>query len=264
VVRQIHVDNLDAGADIITTNTFRTTPRTLRAAGLPPARAASLTKLAVELAYEARAIARRPEALIAGSLAPLEDCYSPWLTPPPAVATSEHRAQAARLAEAAVDFLMIETMPTIGEAEVALESALATGLPVTVGFVCRASGPSGDEITLVSGESLADAVRRVEALSPAAILVNCAAPGVITDAIPILAAGTSRRIGGYANLGTIDPVSGWAADESISGADYADQARLWLEAGAGIVGGCCGTTTAHTAALRRLIDQGTSRDRAGR
>lgn len=255
VVRQIHRDNLLAGTDIITTNTFRTTRRTMRIAGVPDDRARTLTTLAVELAREARIAAGRPEALIAGSLAPLEDCYSPWLTPPAAIAAAEHREQAEWLAAAGVDLLMVETMPTIVEAEAALTAGLATGLPVTVGFVCEVEPGAEEAVRLLSDEPLTGAVVRLEAHAPAAFLVNCSAPAVIARALAVLAAATDRPIGGYANLGKVDPVSGWSSDDAVSEEDYADAARDWLAAGARIIGGCCGTTIRHTAGLRRLLDQ---------
>ncbi|HEU0114112.1 MAG TPA: homocysteine S-methyltransferase family protein, partial [Thermomicrobiales bacterium] len=77
VVRQIHLDNLAAGADIITTDTFRTIRRTFAKAGRDPQEGVRLNAVAVDLARAARDKANRPDALIAGSIAPLEDCYSP-------------------------------------------------------------------------------------------------------------------------------------------------------------------------------------------
>jgi homocysteine S-methyltransferase len=117
LVRQIHLENLLAGADVITTDSFRTTARTLRYAGIDPVRAAELDALAVQLAIDARTEAGRPEALIAGSMAPLEDCYLPTFETPSEVALAEHRAQAGNLAAAGVDLIMVETMPTEAEAE---------------------------------------------------------------------------------------------------------------------------------------------------
>ena len=182
LVRQIHLENLLAGADIITTDTFRTTARTLRKAGLDPGRAPELDTLAVRLAVEARTEAGRPEALIAGSIAPLEDCYLPTFETPPDVALAEHRAQAGNLAAAGVDLIMVETMPTAAEAEIALRAAIETGRPATVGFVC-AMPDRGGPVRLLSGETLHDAVARVSPLGPAAIFVNCAGPPVITAAL---------------------------------------------------------------------------------
>jgi S-methylmethionine-dependent homocysteine/selenocysteine methylase len=254
LVRQIHLDNLRAGADIITTNTFRTTARTLRRANLDPDRARELDALAVRLALEARDEAGRPDALIAGSIAPLEDCYLPVFETPEDQALAEHRAQATSLAEDGVDLLMAETMPTATEAALALQAALETGAPTTVSFVC-APPQNGEPPRLLSGETLAAAVAHVTTLGPAAMLVNCAAPRVISSALRELCQLTSLPIGGYANGGRIDDAVGWAPDAALTGERYAAFAREWLSLGARIIGGCCGTTPEHTAALRRLLDE---------
>ncbi len=247
LVRAIHEDYARAGADILTANTFRTTARTLAHADRDPAHAADLTGLAVRLAREA-AVASQRDILVAGSIAPLEDCYSPWLSPPDDVAYEEHLAHARNLAAAGVDFLMIETMPVIHEAVAAVRAARTTGLPVTASFVLGSDG------RLLSGETLASAVQSVAPLGICAVLVNCSPPGTITEALQSLRKLTDLPIGGYANLGTVDDTVGWKADERISGSVYAAAAESWLQAGAQIIGGCCGTRPEHIAALRRLID----------
>jgi S-methylmethionine-dependent homocysteine/selenocysteine methylase len=253
LVRQIHLENLLAGADIITTDTFRTTARTLRKSGLDPARSRELDQLAVRLAVEARAEVGRPEAWIAGSIAPLEDCYLPTFETPPEVAFTEHRAQAGNLAAAGVDLIMVETMPTAVEAEIALRAAVEAGRPATVGFVC-AMPDQGEPVRLLSGEPLNDAVARVSPLAPAAIFVNCATPPVITAALRELRELTALPIGAYANLGHVDDERGWSPEGRITGEQYAEHAAEWIALGARVVGGCCGTHPKHTAALRRLID----------
>jgi S-methylmethionine-dependent homocysteine/selenocysteine methylase len=254
LVRQIHAENLLAGADIITTDTFRTTARTLRAAGLDPAQAPELDALAVRVAVAARQETGRGESLIAGSIAPLADCYLPSFETPPDVALAEHRAQARNLAACGVDLFMVETMPTAAEAAIALQAAVETGLPSTVGFVCGPPAEPNAPPKLLSGETLSEAVALVSPLEPAVILVNCAAPAVIGAALRELRELTPLPIGGYANIGHLDERVGWSADVAITGERYADDARTWLALGARIVGGCCGTQPAHTAALRRLID----------
>jgi S-methylmethionine-dependent homocysteine/selenocysteine methylase len=253
LVRRIHLENLLAGADIITTDTFRTTAHTLRKAGIDPARAPELDALAVRLAVEARAEAGRQEAWIAGSIAPLEDCYLPTFETPPEVALAEHRAQARNLAAAGVDLIMVETMPTAAEAEIALRAAVETGRPATVGFVCAVPN-RGEPVRLLSGEPLNDAVARVSPLAPAAIFVNCAAPPVIAAALRELRQLTALPTGAYANVGHVDDERGWSPDGGITGEGYAEHAAEWIGLGARVVGGCCGTHPAHTAALRRSID----------
>jgi S-methylmethionine-dependent homocysteine/selenocysteine methylase len=253
LVRQIHVENLLAGADIITTDTFRSTAHTLRKAGIDAAGATELDLVAVRLAVEARAEAGRPRAWIAGSIAPLDDCYLPTFETPPEVALAEHRAQADNLAVAGVDLIMVETMPTATEAEIALRAAVETGRPASVGFVC-ARPDRGEPVRLLSGETLDDAVARVSSLAPAAIFVNCSAPPVITAALRELRGLTALPIGAYANVGHVDDRRGWSPDGGITGERYAEHAAEWIALGARVVGGCCGTHPEHTAALRHLID----------
>lgn len=253
LVRQIHLDNLQAGADIITTNTFRSTARTLAKAGIDPERAAELDVLAVRLAAHARIAAGRPDALVAGSIAPLEDCYSPVFDTPAATALAEHRAQARNLAEAGVEFLMVETMPTSAEAELALRAAVETGLPATIGFVCNEL-EDGSPVRLFSGEELVDAVRRVLPLGPAAVFVNCAPAGVIAAGIGELREATDLPIGGYANAGHVDDDVGWSPAGGMTGERYGRNVSAWLALGARVVGGCCGTHPVHIAAARRAID----------
>ncbi len=253
LVREVHADNLRAGADVITTCTFRTTGRTLVRGGIDPARASELDALAARLADDARRETGREDALVAGSIAPLEDCYSPDLTPDDATAYAEHRRQAASLAAAGVDFLMIETMPTIREAVAALRAADETGIPATVGFVCARPDPDGP-VLLLSGEPLRDAVAAVVPFAPAAVLVNCAPAPVIAAAMAELRDATAIPYGGYANAGRIDDVRGWEPDPAMTGDDYAAAVAPWLDLGARIVGGCCGSHAGHTAGVRALLD----------
>lgn len=255
LVQTIHRDNLDAGADILTTNTFRSTARTLRKAGLDEAAADRLDRLAVELAVAARSEANRPGVLIAGSIAPLDECYDPVFETADAIALAEHAAQARNLAAAGVDFLMIETMPTIREALVTTRAALQTGLPVTVGFVCGPADRGGGAARLLSGESLAEAVEALGPLPVTMIFANCAAPGVISSALRQLHDLTDIPVGAYANVGQVDDTVGWNPAGALRGDAYAEAAAQWLDQGARVIGGCCGTHPEHTRALRRLIDE---------
>jgi S-methylmethionine-dependent homocysteine/selenocysteine methylase len=255
LVQSIHRDNLEAGADIITTNTFRSTARTLRKAGLDEDAAEALDRLAVELAQAARDASGRGDALIAGSIAPLDECYDPAFETDDEVALAEHAAQARNLVAAGVDFLMIETMPTVREAVLATQVALQTGLPVTVGFVCEPAAEAGAEARLMSGESLAEAVAALEPFPVAMIFANCAAPGVISSALAQLRELTDILLGGYANVGQVDSDVGWNPDGALRGDAYAAAAAEWLELGARVIGGCCGTHPGHTRALRVLLDE---------
>jgi len=248
-VRAIHEAEARAGADLLTTATFRTTPRTMLRAGLPASEAEALTRRAVTLAGEARANAGSGRDIrVAGAMAPLEDCYRPDLAPPRAEAAAEHGAQALRLADAGVDLILVETMNAIAEAVEATQAAMATGLPVFVSFLAR------DAHALWDGAPLEDAVRAVDALGPDAILVNCVPAAIVADCLAGMARATRRPIGGYPNVGRPDLEHGtWSRDDELSPERFAAHAESWLRRGALVVGGCCGTGPDYTRALRAAL-----------
>jgi S-methylmethionine-dependent homocysteine/selenocysteine methylase len=250
-VRDVHEEYAGAGADILTAATFRTTPRSLAKAGRkdPESEAETLTAKAVALVREARArAASGRDVWIAGALAPLEDCYRADLVPDDASLEREHHAQAARLARAGVDLVLIETMGTIREAHAAVRGALATGLPVLVSFLCRNATEIG------GGERLEDAVRAMDPLDPDAILVNCTPAAVATGCLEIMTRTTRTPIGCYANAGSPDLGRGtWCFDPEMTPERFAEHAAEWVRLGAQIVGGCCGTGPAHIRALRAAL-----------
>jgi len=259
-VREIHEEYARAGADILTAATFRTTPRAVAAAGSrgskgaeagaeSPSDADALTRAAVLLCVEARAHAGTSrETLIAGSIAPLEDCYAPERAPETAVAEREHAEQAARLADAGVDLILAETMGTAREAVAAARGAARTGLPLLVSFIC------GKGAALLGGEPLADAVRAVEAAGADAVLVNCTSVDAMPALLDTLSRTTSLPIGCYPNAGLPDLASGtWRFDSAMTPERFARAGLAWVQAGAQIVGGCCGTGPSHIRALRETL-----------
>ncbi len=250
VLTDIHADYARAGADILTADTFRTNRRTLDRAGLST-EVGPLTARAIELA---RAGARRGapgrEILIAGSLAPVEDCYSPELTPPDHELVAEHTELAGHLAAAGADLILVETMPTIREARIAAQAALATGLPTLVGFCCNSDN------RLFSGETVAEAAQAILPLGVAALMINCTPSRTIRWPLAELrVAAPGVPLGAYANIGHTDDIVGWTDTADVSPAEYAGMGLDWLGLGARLVGGCCGTRPGHISALRAALDR---------
>jgi S-methylmethionine-dependent homocysteine/selenocysteine methylase len=244
-VLQIHKDYIAAGAQIITTNTFRTTRRTLKRANLPD-RSKQLATAAIDLAKKARDAFPDREVLIAGSIAPLEDCYRPDLVPSNRDLYEEHEEHAHRLVEGGVDFLLLETMNTIREAYVACKAARATGKDVIVSFICNAKGQ------LYSGEPLSAAIEEIAPLRPAAFSINCVSPRHIGAAIANLKVSTSLPFCVYGNVGLPeDEQHGWEFTHDVTEDEYTTFARAWQRAGASIIGGCCGTTPEYVRMLAR-------------
>jgi S-methylmethionine-dependent homocysteine/selenocysteine methylase len=246
LVREIHRDEVEAGAEVLTANTFRTHRRTLAKGGLGD-RSRELSALAVRLARDAGAAAPR-EVLVAGSLSPLEDCYRPDLVAEDAALEGEHREQAESLAAAGADLILLETHNTVREIVAAARAAKATGLPFVASMVTDGNG------RLLSGETIEDAVRALEPVGPDAMSINCVPAGKLSgDLARLAAAAPGVPLAAYGNLGLPADDRGWAFTEELSGSAYSDLARSWMALGAGLVGGCCGTTPAHTAALRYMM-----------
>lgn len=242
LVEEIHADYAAAGVDALTANTFRTQRRTLARGGWGD-QADSLTRRAVALARSAAdAAAADRRIFVLGSAPTLEDCYRPDLVPDDAALAAEHREHANHLVAAGVDAILVETMNTIREAVGATRAAREAGAAVLVSFVCW-EGP-----TLLSGEPLGAALDAVTAYEPLALLVNCLPPSNVDPCLEVLAA-RQRPFGVYANLGAPDDVTGFTRSEDCTPDAYAAHAARWLEAGARLVGGCCGTTPAHMRAM---------------
>src|SRR5262245_6179482 len=247
LVWTIHSDEVFAGAEILTANTFRTHARSLAKAGLAE-RAGELGALAVQLAHQAAATPGR-DIFVAGSLSPLEDCYRPDLVPDDASLAREHGAQASFLSDSGVDLILAETHNTIREAVAALRAAKATGVPVFVSMVTDGQG------RLLSGESIADAARALLPIEPDAVGINCVPAARLSSDLTVLAAAAPGvPLVAYGNMGLPDDARGWAFTDELSPEDYAGHAHTWLAHGARVVGGCCGTTPAFTKTLRRLFD----------
>ena len=260
LVRTIHAEYAAAGADILVANTFRTNVRTLRAAGLFE-RGAELNRLAVELARDGRirgsanvtSTAHRLETgateagatkTVAASIAPVEDCYRPDLVPDEDILLAEHCQMIVWLRAAGTELAWIETMGTIREARAAAQAAREANLSAAVSFILREDG------ALLGGEPLAAAVAAVEPFDPVLIGLNCIPPAGVEAHLPRLRRLTSRPLAVYAHINNAKPTPGWSYAQTLSPAEYAECAGRWIDLGADVIGGCCGTTPEYIRALK--------------
>ncbi len=255
VVRAIHADYLAAGADVISTNTFQLTRRGfvqhfkdlehMRHIGALDleTRWAELLTAGARLAQDARARAGlNGQAAIAGALTTVEWCFRPDLAPDLDQAYAEYLEVSRVFAAAGCDLLLIETVNSVGEAVAAARAARAVSLPYWIAFVPDQDG------RLFSGETLAEATAALAPLRPGAVLVNCAPPEDVAVGLAQLAKSATTPMGVYAHIGRFDPPE-WLFTDEYPPPRYLDLARAWVDQGALIVGGCCGTTPEHIAAV---------------
>lgn len=231
LIAEIHRDYADAGATVHTTNTFRTKRRSAGPEWEKLARkAVEIARLSVPSNHQ-----------IAGGIAPLEDCYRPDLSP--ADPRAEHREVCRALADAGVDVLLCETFPHVGEALVATEEAVATGLPTWVAFT---AGPEGD---LLTPDEIEQGAREAVKRGASVVMFNCTRA---TKTLPYVErlASVGVPFGVYANAGWDDD---WVdKTNDPAGPDrYAGLVAQWVRLGATFVGACCGFGPAHVRELHR-------------
>ena len=255
-VVEIHKDNIKAGCNVIITNNYYVTPNILKREGIEN-EFESLTRLAVALAEESRQ--GFPEVLIAGSFPPIETSFRPDLTPSNEV-LDDYYSNLGSIIQQKVDLILCETMGSIREGLNAAKNALEFSDRVWLSWTNR--GISGD--ILPSGEKLKDAVLAANQLDVECQLVNCCAADLATKNIEALK--KAKNFGVYANsrklkehksiqdLGETEDidVNHYANTVPISPEEYAKEAKIWIDQGAYVVGGCCTTRPEH---IKRIADE---------
>lgn len=230
VVAAIHRDYAAAGAVVHTANTFRTKRRDVGE------RWEALARRAVKIAKDNVPAGQR----VAGSIAPLADCYRPDRSPG-AASASEHAELARALAKAGVDILLCETFAHADEAAAAVRESVRTGAETWVAFT---GGPDG---SLMTPEAMGSAAARCAAEGARVVLVNCT-PATRTLRYLDALGRVGVPFGAYANAGSEADCIGWGWDAE-GASRYAVLAAQWVDAGASVIGGCCGTGPAHIASL---------------
>ncbi len=258
LVSQLHLDFINAGAQVIILNTYTATPPRLKRDG----QLSYLTRLhhnAILSAQKAVEKSNKENVKIAGCLPPLVASYK-------AEACLSYDesfqiyTQLVELQMAGCDLFICETMSSIIETKAACEAAKLSGKPIWVAFTIA----DNMRQTLRGGESLQNAITSILPYKPQAILLNCSQPEAIDASWPILQTLKSTipdsiEIGAYANGFTSvedlypgDTVEALDVRGDLSPSAYAQFAKNWINKGATIVGGCCEIGPAHIKALTEL------------
>ncbi|MEM7126169.1 MAG: homocysteine S-methyltransferase family protein [Chloroflexota bacterium] len=257
LVRQVHENYIAAGADIITANTYASGRHALAKHGLAD-KFTEWNQSAVALAHEARerSAVERP-IYIAGSIAP----YDNWGKYDAETMRVSYREQAQLLADAGVDFLLLEMLAADAtNAIMAIEEASSTNLPIWVSLSCL-DNPASKELYLgvrehTSGakeftngyEPFGPAIQRIMATGGSVLSMMHSEIHLARAALEIIRENFGGPSGVYPNAGYWQRPN-WTFIEDISPEFFWTEAQAWIESGAQIVGGCCGIGPEHIRAV---------------
>jgi 5-methyltetrahydrofolate--homocysteine methyltransferase len=248
-VRDLHRRFIQAGADIILTNTFGGNRYRLKLHNAEN----RVREINIAAAKNARAeadAAGRP-VYVAGSIGPTGEIFEPIGTLSHEAGVEAFAEQAAALKEGGVDVLWIETMSSEEELRASVEGASRTGLPIVTTMSFDTNGRTMMGITPKAFGALAGSLET----QPVAIGANCGvgASELIATVLGITAARPDACVVAKGNCGVPQYVDGHI---HYSGTPelMADYARIALDAGAKIIGGCCGTSPEHLASMRHALE----------
>ena len=255
-IAALHQSFVEAGADIILTNTFGCNARRLMLHDAQ-ARTHELNVLGARIARKVADAAGRP-VVVAGSVGPTGDLLEPLGVLTEAEACAVFVEQMRGLKEGGADVLWIETMSAMDEIRAAVAAAAIVGMPCTVTASFDTAGRT------MMGQTPEAFVDYVTALPnpPLALGANCGvgAPDLLGSVLGLTGAGPSLVVIGKANAG-IPTVHGTHTHYSGTPELMADYARMARDAGARIIGGCCGTSPVHLAAMRAALEGYEPRER---
>jgi len=243
IVKEVHLGYIKAGCDLIETNTFGATRPRLAKFNLSD-KVSEINLAGARLAREAAG----DDLHVAGSVGPLGLRLEPLGSTSLAEARQYFREQIAALAEGGVDLIIIETMTDLGEAQQALLAARdVTTLPVVVQMTIQ------DDGSTPTGTTPEDFARQLDDWGADVIGINCSVgPAAVLGALERMSAVTDKKLSAQPNAGLPRTIEG--RNIYLSSPEYmATYARRFIDAGARLLGGCCGTTPEHIRAIKVAV-----------
>lgn len=243
LVKEVHLGYVKAGAEVLETNTFGANRFRLQKFELGD----KVREINLAGARLAREVAG-DDLYVAGSVGPLGIRLEPLGPTSLEEAREAFREQIAALVEGGVDLLMVETMVDVNEAHQALLAARDAGtLPEVVQMTVQ------DDGSTPTGSLPEDFARRLDEWGADILGLNCSVgPAALLEALERMAAVTDKKLSAQPNAGMPRTVEG--RNLYLCSPEYmASYARRFIQAGARLVGGCCGTTPEHIKAIKAAV-----------
>ncbi|KAK9057328.1 hypothetical protein SSX86_022163 [Deinandra increscens subsp. villosa] len=277
LIRQVHLDYLEAGADIIITASYQATIQGFVAKGYSSEDGESMLRKSVEIACEARdlyhqrcressidytadgRVFKHRPILVAASVG----SYGAYLADGSEYSGDYgnamnleflkgfHRRRVQILAESGADLIAFETIPNKLEAQ-AFSELLEEGINIPAWFAFN----SKDGVNVVSGDSLAECAAVADSCKKVvAVGINCTPPRFIGGLISTIKKVTNKPILIYPNSGeSYDAqLKQWVQNTGVAEEDFVSYVNTWCEMGASLVGGCCRTTPDTIRAIHKML-----------
>jgi S-methylmethionine-dependent homocysteine/selenocysteine methylase len=246
LLRAIHLEHIEAGADVITANTFATARFVLEEAGLG-ADFEAINHRSLQAAKDARDLAGR-DVLIAASLSCLPPRFDRHGYPDRATERSAYIELAELFAAEGADLIALEMLQDTEHAPLACAAARDSGLPFWLGLSCRQR--DGELVAFDAPDvRLTECLDALLPFAPAVVSIMHSPRTAVLPALALVRERWDGWLGAYPAL----PGNGAIEDdigEPATPAELAALASQWVAHGARVVGGCCGTTPDHIRALR--------------
>jgi homocysteine S-methyltransferase len=240
IIIQTHLEYIEAGADVITTNTFRTNPASLFKAGI--SNTAIYVKEAVNLAKQT-VIGKK--VLIAGSNPPAEDCYQSTRIVNSNELEINHKNHIDLLIDNGVDFVLNETQSHFDELRIICDHCDQNNIPYVISLYVL------DTLKILSGESLDNILLFLKDHEVMAIGFNCISPNLFLNTIGSIQ--LPERWGYYLNCGSGNPTDK-IINCGIQPDEYLKTVKKSLAYKPLFIGSCCGSNPAHTKKIREFLN----------
>jgi len=259
IVKDVHGEFLDAGAKVLTTNTYSCTPDMASYLGYSPMEIIGLAlTMCKQALFERKKVLDHRAITIAGSLPPLTDSFRPEFVKKRGRLQQEYNNMLRYLAPH-VDVVLCETLSTIDEARISTSISQLHHERTWLSVPIRITKTKlSEEISMISGEEFSSGISRM--VDCEAILLNCCLPNHIDAAMPTLARicqKNNQLFGAYPNAGQIIPIY-FTNDTALERVEmnnthFCDFATRWRDIGATLIGGCCGITPSNIGALNQSV-----------
>ena len=245
IVMDIHKDYINAGSNIITTNTFRSTEWTYKKAGYSKNKSFNFAKLSLYRAVECAQKTVTSKIKIVGSVSTIDDCYNPSLFPGKSIAEDTYGYTIEWLLDAGVDIVLFETMGNIEEIVYGLEIIKNFKIPVWLSIIMK------DASHLLDGTPIKRACELISNYKLEYLMTNCNHVGTTINSIENILKLWKNEWGVYPNLGKSDYQNDYFS--IITQYNFNRSIITLLDYEPNIIGLCCGSTPKHIIELKKII-----------